>query len=98
LCIRADQTLKKLSAVKKTKFPMKVDIVIHLKHDIQIAKLIMLFDKLGFGPKDRSEPEILKQFKDTIVDSLHQEVGPWMKQSLVSQSLKPVLEKENKFS
>jgi hypothetical protein len=55
-------------------------------------------DNLGFGPKDGTDPEILKRFKDTIVESLHQEVDPWMKQSLKKNSIKKAMEKSMQLS
>ncbi len=61
--------------------------------DVQLGKLVTAMDALGFGPKDGVDPEILKRFKDTIFESLHQEVEPWMKRSLEKSSIKSVMEK-----
>lgn len=67
--------------------------ILYTRLDAQLGKLVTTMDELGFGPKDGADPEILKRFKDTIVESLHQEVEPWMKRTLEKSSIKKVMEK-----
>jgi len=76
----------------------EADIVTYSSLDITLGKLVTTMDRLGFGPKDGTDPENLKESFDFVAKSLHKDTRELLRKKSRETSLDDFLEKASQFT
>ena len=76
----------------------EADIVTFSSLDITLGKLITTMDRLGFGPKDGTDPENLKKSFDFVAKSLHKDTRELMMKKSREMSLDDFMEKSSQIT